>query len=76
MGIPGFNSWFSEKHKAAYVPLNKVPIDHIYLDMNSILHTVMRNSKTYDHFHKMLYKRLHTILEATRYVFQACANAQ
>jgi hypothetical protein len=29
MGVPGLNTWFRDKNKAAYVPLNKVPIDHL-----------------------------------------------
>lgn len=66
MGIPGFSLWFNEQHNYAYVPLSQVQVDHLYLDMNSILHTVMRNCTSYDHFHKLLHKRLHMILESTR----------
>lgn len=42
MGIPGFNTWFSNKHKDAYLPLSQVQVDHLYIDMNSVLHNVMR----------------------------------
>lgn len=42
MGIPGFNLWFSNKHKDAYLPLSRVRVDHLYIDMNSVLHNVMR----------------------------------
>lgn len=43
MGIPGFNTWFSNKHKDAYLPLSHVQVDHLYIDMNSVLHNVMRS---------------------------------
>ncbi|KAG2491419.1 hypothetical protein HYH03_010208 [Edaphochlamys debaryana] len=65
MGIPGFNTWFSEKYGKAYVPLGKVRVDHLYIDLNSVLHTVMRKARNHNHFHKLLHKRLHAILDAT-----------
>lgn len=40
MGIPGFNTWFYEHNKQAYVPLQQVKVDHLYVDMNSLLHNV------------------------------------
>lgn len=42
MGIPGFNTWFSTAHSRAYVQLKAVKIDHLYIDMNSVLHLVLR----------------------------------
>ncbi|PNH02366.1 hypothetical protein TSOC_011661 [Tetrabaena socialis] len=65
MGIPGFNVWFAGEHKNAYVPLGKVRVDHLYIDLNSVLHNVMRKAKNHNHFHKLLHKRLHGILDAT-----------
>lgn len=40
MGIPGFNTYFYETNKQAYVPLQQVQVDHLYIDMNSLLHNV------------------------------------
>ncbi|KXZ51587.1 hypothetical protein GPECTOR_12g550 [Gonium pectorale] len=65
MGIPGFNVWFSEKYAKAYVPLGRVRVDHLYIDLNSVLHTVMRRARNHNHFHKLLHKRLHSILDVT-----------
>ncbi|GBF89683.1 acyl-coenzyme A oxidase, peroxisomal [Raphidocelis subcapitata] len=62
MGIPGFSLWFSEKNKHAFVPLNTVAVDHIYIDLNSVLHTVLRRASSYDQFHALLHKRLDEIL--------------
>lgn len=43
MGIPGFNVWFSETYDSSYIPLKDVgTIDHIYIDMNSVLHSTLR----------------------------------
>ena len=42
MGIPGFNTWFYENNKAAYQPLAQTTVDHLYIDMNSVLHNVLR----------------------------------
>ncbi|KAG2440154.1 hypothetical protein HXX76_004267 [Chlamydomonas incerta] len=65
MGIPGFNTWFSETYPKAYVPMGNVRVDHLYIDLNSVLHTVMRRARNHNHFHKLLHKRLHAILDAT-----------
>ena len=42
MGIPGFNTWFAGANGADYVPLSHIQVDHLYVDMNSVLHNVMR----------------------------------
>lgn len=45
MGIQGFNTWFSQNNAKAYIPLDTVKVDHLYVDMNSILHLVLRLGK-------------------------------
>jgi hypothetical protein len=37
----GFTSWFKEEYGEAYVPLEGVKIDHLYIDVNSLLHTAL-----------------------------------
>lgn len=46
MGIPGFNTWFYENNKQAYVPLQQLKVDHLYVDMNSLLHNVSGLERT------------------------------
>jgi 5'-3' exonuclease len=45
MGIPGFNKWFYEENKQAYVRTCDVQVDHLYIDMNSVLHNVLRKGR-------------------------------
>lgn len=43
MGIAGFTTWFQKQHASAYLPLTEAaPFDHVYVDMASILHAVLR----------------------------------
>ncbi|KAL6751305.1 XRN 5'-3' exonuclease N-terminus-domain-containing protein [Haematococcus lacustris] len=63
MGIPGFNSWFAENNKRSYVTLSSVKVDHVYLDLNSILHTAMRNSTSWEKFHKRLHAVLNGVMD-------------
>lgn len=42
MGIPGFNSWFYSNNQQAYQSLQHTQTDHLYIDMNSVLHNVLR----------------------------------
>jgi XRN 5'-3' exonuclease N-terminus len=46
MGIPGFNTWFKTSNKGAYVPVEQVQVDHLYIDMNSVLHLVLRKGES------------------------------
>ena len=41
MGVPGFNTWMRTQYVGAYVP-QRSSFDHVYVDMASILHTVLR----------------------------------
>ena len=41
MGVPGFNTWMRSQYLGAYVP-QRTEFDHVYVDMASILHTVLR----------------------------------
>jgi hypothetical protein len=45
MGIPKFTLWFQANNKQAYVPMQKVQVDHLYIDMNSVLHNVLRRGE-------------------------------
>lgn len=45
MGIPGFNTWFYANNKQAYQTLQHTQTDHLYIDMNSVLHNVLRKGE-------------------------------
>ncbi|GMH35381.1 hypothetical protein BSKO_03249 [Bryopsis sp. KO-2023] len=66
MGIPGFNTWFRQHNHTAHVPLKGVRLDHIYIDMNSVLHLVLRKARSMDHFHAMMFAKLDGILMITK----------
>ena len=44
MGVWGFNTWMRKKFVGAYVPQSN-EFDHVYLDMASVLHQVVRKSE-------------------------------
>ena len=46
MGVPGFSTWFTKKAAPeAFVPLHvgRHSFDHVYVDLASVLHGVLRN---------------------------------
>lgn len=43
MGVWGLNTWMRKKYVGAYVPQSN-EFDHVYLDMASVLHQVIRRS--------------------------------
>lgn len=51
MGIPGFNGWFYENNKQAYQPMAQTTVDHLYIDMNSVLHNVLRKGNIDKYFY-------------------------
>lgn len=82
MGIPGLNSWFKKHFSDAFVDLSTVKIDHLYVDMNAVLHLVLRRGKSLHRtpfndvwrslarnmhqFYLQLYQKLDFILDCCR----------
>eukprot|EP00873_Tetraselmis_striata_P021257 jgi/Tetstr1/441521/TSEL_029751.t1 len=66
MGVGGFQKWMAARYPSAYVSMADTRVDHLYLDMSSLLHTVMRNSKTMDDFSGALFVRLNFILQVCK----------
>eukprot|EP00210_Caulerpa_lentillifera_P003387 g3231.t1 len=62
MGIPGLNSWFLQKFSHSYVSLANVKIDHIYIDMNSVLHLALRRADNMHHFYCLVFQKCDEIL--------------
>lgn len=95
MGVPGFSAWFRcgrhrfhhttntwhrQRYPHAFQPAEPQPYDHVYIDMPSFLHDVMRTGEhriphtasshrltasNYKHFHALLHKRLDELFALT-----------
>jgi 5'-3' exonuclease len=66
MGIAGFTTWIKKRYPHAFATLPEDQrVDHVYIDLASTLHMVVRKSHTKAYFHKLLHKRLDEILAAT-----------
>ena len=67
MGISGFRSWFETQFPDSVVPINadasKETFDHVLLDMNHVIHIIMRRSRGEDHVIRMLMSELDRILK-------------
>ncbi|KFM26843.1 5'-3' exoribonuclease 1 [Auxenochlorella protothecoides] len=67
MGIPGFNSWVRKEYPEAFVPFERGRrVDHLYVDLASTLHTVLRKSRTPAQLHRRLHSRLDNYLARLR----------
>lgn len=42
MGVPGLQTWLRRRYGDAFVPLPQGGFDHVYIDMSSTLHQVIR----------------------------------
>ena len=42
MGVPGLQTWLKRRYGDAFVALPDIPFDHVYIDMSSTLHQVIR----------------------------------
>lgn len=67
MGIKGFRVWFESQFPDATVTINSdvssETFDHVLVDMNQILHVILRRSRNEDHAVRMLMSELDRILK-------------
>lgn len=42
MGVPGLQTWLRRRYGDAFVPLPSGGFDHVYIDLSSTLHQVIR----------------------------------
>lgn len=66
MGIEGFNTWFHSVHANAYVRLHDTRVDHLYIDMNSVLHVVIRKATNVKQFHRLLHRHLELLIKGVK----------
>jgi hypothetical protein len=65
-GISGFRSWFESQFPESVVAINvdssEETFDHVLLDMNHVIHIVMRRSRSEEHAIRMLLSELDGLL--------------
>mmetsp|Transcript_22281 Transcript_22281/g.61820 ORF Transcript_22281/g.61820 Transcript_22281/m.61820 type:complete len:785 (-) Transcript_22281:252-2606(-) len=63
MGVSGFQAWLAREYPETYVDVGRLPVDHIYVDMSSIFHPVIRKSRNQEDFIKKLFAKLSYLLK-------------
>lgn len=58
MGIPKYHKWLTERFPKAFKTSSSDHAEHVYVDINALLHEVLRHSSTEDQFIKELFQRL------------------
>lgn len=67
MGIPGFNSWIRKEYPGAFSRLDPgQQVDHLYIDLNATLHTILRRYRDPASFHRRLHARLDDYISELR----------
>uniref|UniRef100_A0A061RAX5 5'-3' exoribonuclease 1 n=1 Tax=Tetraselmis sp. GSL018 TaxID=582737 RepID=A0A061RAX5_9CHLO len=62
MGINGFHKWIRATYPDSYVRFGIVQVDHLYIDVSSLFHTVVRASRNKRDFYVKLNFKLQQIL--------------
>jgi hypothetical protein len=67
-GIKGFRAWFEGQFPNATFeisPSSKETFDHVFVDMNQVLHVIMRRSRSKEHSIRLLMSELDSIMGLT-----------
>ena len=62
MGIQKFHSWLKQNYYSAIYEFNNYSYDHIYIDLNFILHRIISYVSTEDELYKRLEYKLTSII--------------
>ena len=67
MGICGYNKWLHDEYRSAFVPSTRAPrvYDHVYVDVNNLLHVAAHHSQSERTFFKKLFALLDNRLAKT-----------
>ena len=69
-GVRGFRAWFEKQFPEATctvdVSQKKDSFDHVLVDMNQILHVVLRKARSEGHAHKLLMMQLDDLVRSAR----------
>jgi len=58
MGIPKYHKWLTERYPGAFGEAGSERADHVYVDVNALLHDVMRHASSEDDFFSNLFRKL------------------
>eukprot|EP00980_Cylindrotheca_fusiformis_P000685 scaffold167_cov110-Cylindrotheca_fusiformis.AAC.13 len=67
-GIKGFQAWFNTQFPDATIeldPHSRENFDHVLVDMNQVLHVILRRSRSRDHAIRMLMRELDRMIQIT-----------
>jgi len=67
MGICGYNKWLQNEYRASFAPSKRSPrvYDHVYVDVNNLLHVAAHHSRSERTFFKKLFALLDNRLAKT-----------
>lgn len=66
MGIPKYHKWLEERYPNAFSTGATLQCDHVYVDINAMLHEVARRAKRRDDFLNLLFQRLDQLFKLVR----------
>ena len=66
MGIPKYHKWLEQRYPDAFKEAHQEQADHVYVDINTMLHDCMRHATSADGFYQHLFAKLdalfHTVV--------------
>mmetsp|Transcript_25236 Transcript_25236/g.58790 ORF Transcript_25236/g.58790 Transcript_25236/m.58790 type:complete len:712 (-) Transcript_25236:59-2194(-) len=72
MGIPKYHKWLTERYPDAFGDASVETAEHVYVDVNALLHDSMRHATSENHFFSHLFAKFDTLFQLvapTRSVF-------
>lgn len=57
MGIPKYHKWLTERYPDAFAEAQEDSSDHVYVDVNALLHDCMRHATSEDGFFQQLFRK-------------------
>mmetsp|Transcript_37356 Transcript_37356/g.115181 ORF Transcript_37356/g.115181 Transcript_37356/m.115181 type:complete len:746 (-) Transcript_37356:60-2297(-) len=61
MGIPKYHKWLTERYPQAFTEAQAEKADHVYVDVNALLHDVMRHATSEDGFFSHLFTKFDSL---------------
>ena len=58
MGIPKYHKWLTQRYPDAFAEASEESADHVYVDINTLLHDCMRHASSEEGFYQHLFRKL------------------